>query len=109
MPPAIKQSHKIIQDSLIEKFPVIQTQRPTFKGYYWVTETKEIPQNEILGDVGDPRNILTHLGQKRHHANSADHLSLNPKSYEEAISGVNSQEWKNGIKIELTNMTNHNF
>ncbi|MBW0559032.1 hypothetical protein O181_098747 [Austropuccinia psidii MF-1] len=103
-----KMSHKNLKNPPIEDPPVIQAQQPTVKGYLWVPENESIPQNEILGDDGDPRNILTHQRRQRHHANLADHLLLDPKTYLEAINGLDSQEWKNEIKAELTNMTTHN-
>ncbi|MBW0497553.1 hypothetical protein O181_037268 [Austropuccinia psidii MF-1] len=77
------------------------------KGYSWVPEQESIPQNEIIGDVGHPNNILTYQRRSRHHANLADHLSLDPKTYHEAINGPYSQEWKEAIKSELNNMANH--
>ncbi|MBW0543581.1 hypothetical protein O181_083296 [Austropuccinia psidii MF-1] len=87
-----KMSRKNLKNPSIEDPPVIQAQQPTVKGYLWV------PENEILGDVGDPRNILTHQRRQRHHSNLADHFLLNPKTYLEAINGLDSQEWKNAIK-----------
>ncbi|MBW0486417.1 hypothetical protein O181_026132 [Austropuccinia psidii MF-1] len=96
------------KNPLTENPPEIQTQQPSAKGYIWVPENESIPQNEILGNVGDPRNLLTHQRQQKHHTNLADHLSLDPKTYQEAINGLNSQEWKNAIKAELTNMNTHN-
>ncbi|MBW0547115.1 hypothetical protein O181_086830 [Austropuccinia psidii MF-1] len=69
---------------------------------------KLTPQNEIFGDVGHPGNILTNQRQSRHHANLADHLSLDVKTYQEAINGPYSQEWKEAIKSKLNNMANHN-
>ncbi|MBW0491243.1 hypothetical protein O181_030958 [Austropuccinia psidii MF-1] len=104
-----KMSRKNLKNPSIEDPPVIQAQQPTVKGYSWVPENESIAQNEILGDVGDPRNVLTHQRQQRHHANLADHLSLDPKTYLEAINGLDSQELKNAIKAELINMTTHNF
>ncbi|MBW0494087.1 hypothetical protein O181_033802 [Austropuccinia psidii MF-1] len=92
----------------IENPPTIQTQQPSTKGYMWVPESESLPQNEILGNVGDHRNILNQQRRQNHHANLADHLSLNPKSYQESINGLNSQEWKNAIKAELTNINTHN-
>ncbi|MBW0546634.1 hypothetical protein O181_086349, partial [Austropuccinia psidii MF-1] len=101
-------SRETSKNPSIENPPMIQTQQPSTKGYMWVPESKSLPQNEILGNVGDPRNVLTHQRRQKHHANVADHLSLNPKSYQEAMNGLNSQEWKNTIKAELTNMNTHN-
>ncbi|MBW0473195.1 hypothetical protein O181_012910 [Austropuccinia psidii MF-1] len=95
-------SHKNSKNPLIENPPTIQTQQPSTKGYMWV------PENEILGNFGDPRNILTHQRQQKHHPNLVDHLSLDPKTYQEAINGLNSQGWKNAIKAELNNMNMHN-
>ncbi|MBW0549377.1 hypothetical protein O181_089092 [Austropuccinia psidii MF-1] len=80
---------------------------PVHKGYSWVPEQESIPQNKIFGDVGNPINILTHQRRPRHHANLADHLYSDPKTYQEAVNGPNSQEWKSEIKSELNNMTNH--
>ncbi|MBW0529672.1 hypothetical protein O181_069387 [Austropuccinia psidii MF-1] len=96
-----KMSFENLKNPSIEDPPVIQAQQPTVKGYLWVPENESIAQNEILGDVGNPRNILTHQRQQRHHSNLADHLSLDPKTYLEAINGLDSQEWKNAIKAEL--------
>ncbi|MBW0472359.1 hypothetical protein O181_012074 [Austropuccinia psidii MF-1] len=64
---------------------------PVHKGYSWVPEQESIPQNEIFGDMRHP-----------------DHLSLDPKTYQEAINGPYSQEWKEAIKSALNNMANHN-
>ncbi|MBW0479775.1 hypothetical protein O181_019490 [Austropuccinia psidii MF-1] len=60
IPTEIEQSRGIRQDPPIEDSPSMRTQMPTLKGYSWVPETKSIPQNEILGDVGNTRNNLTH-------------------------------------------------
>ncbi|MBW0566499.1 hypothetical protein O181_106214 [Austropuccinia psidii MF-1] len=104
--PNIQSEEEISQKNL--KNPLIQTQQPSVKRYLWVPENESIPQNEILGDVSYPRNILTHQRQQKHYANLADNLSLNPKTYQEAINRSDSQEWQNAIKVELTNMTTHN-
>ncbi|MBW0505940.1 hypothetical protein O181_045655 [Austropuccinia psidii MF-1] len=108
----IQSEDEISQENLrnpsIEEPPLIQTQQHAVKGYLCVPENESAPQNEILGDVGDSRNILTHQRQQKHHENLADHLSLDPRTYREAINRSDSQEWQNTIKVELTNMTTHN-
>ncbi|MBW0509570.1 hypothetical protein O181_049285 [Austropuccinia psidii MF-1] len=85
----------------------IQPQLPTYKGYSWVPENESVPQNKIHGYVGNPKNILPYQRQSRHHANLANHFSSDPKTYQEAINGPNSQEWKNAIKVELDNINSH--
>ncbi|MBW0480191.1 hypothetical protein O181_019906 [Austropuccinia psidii MF-1] len=92
---------------LDEEDTSIQPELPTYKGYLWVPEHESVPQNKIHGDVGNPRDILPYQRQSGHHANLADHFSSDPKTYQEAMNGSNSQEWKNAIKVELDNMRNH--
>ncbi|MBW0472741.1 hypothetical protein O181_012456 [Austropuccinia psidii MF-1] len=104
----IAQEKSSTKQSLSNEEPTTaQITLSTHKGYSWVPEQESIPQNEIFGDVGNPGNILTHQRCPRHHANLADHLSSDPKTYQEAINGPNSQEWKAAIKLELNNMMNH--
>ncbi|MBW0578506.1 hypothetical protein O181_118221 [Austropuccinia psidii MF-1] len=91
----------------VEEDTAIQPQLPTYKGYLWVPEHEAVPQKEIHGDVGNPNNILPYQRQPRHHANLANHFSSDPKTYQEAINGSNSQEWKNAIRVQLENMSNH--
>ncbi|MBW0460819.1 hypothetical protein O181_000534 [Austropuccinia psidii MF-1] len=69
--------------------------------------SKSTPQNKIFGDVGKPGNILTHQRHPRHLANLADHLSLDPKTYQEAVNQPKSEGWKAEIQSELNNMANH--
>ncbi|MBW0547421.1 hypothetical protein O181_087136 [Austropuccinia psidii MF-1] len=104
----IAQENSSTKQSLSNEEPTTaQTTLPTHKGYAWVPKQESNPQNEIFGDVGNPGNILTHQRRPRHHANLADHLSSDPKTYQDAINGPNSQEWKAAIKSELNNMMNH--
>ncbi|MBW0577315.1 hypothetical protein O181_117030 [Austropuccinia psidii MF-1] len=104
----IAQENPSTEQSLSNEEPTTaQTTLPTHKGYAWVPKQESNPQNRIFGDVGNPGNILTHQRRPRHHANLADHLSSDPKTYQEAINGPNSQEWKAAIKSGLDNMMNH--
>ncbi|MBW0539778.1 hypothetical protein O181_079493 [Austropuccinia psidii MF-1] len=93
--------------SPVEEDTPIQPQLPAYKGYLWVPEHESASQNKIHGDFGNPNNILPYQRRSRHHANLANHFSSDPKTYQEAINGSNSQEWKNAIKVELENMGNH--
>ncbi|MBW0504359.1 hypothetical protein O181_044074 [Austropuccinia psidii MF-1] len=104
----ITQENPSTKQSLSNEEPIAtQITLPVHKGYSWVTEKESIPQNKLFGDVGNPGSILPHQRCPRNHANLADHLSLDPKTYQEAVNGPNSQEWKVAIKSELNNMTNH--
>ncbi|MBW0500969.1 hypothetical protein O181_040684 [Austropuccinia psidii MF-1] len=53
---------------------------PMVKGYSWIPEHEIDMYKEIVGNVGDPNNILTYPRQPKHHANLANHLSLDPKT-----------------------------
>ncbi|MBW0557972.1 hypothetical protein O181_097687 [Austropuccinia psidii MF-1] len=75
-----------------------QVNLPVHKWYSWVLEQESTPQNKILGDAGNPGNILPHQRCPRHHVNLADHLSLDHKTYKEAVNGPNSQEWQAEIQ-----------
>ncbi|MBW0491904.1 hypothetical protein O181_031619 [Austropuccinia psidii MF-1] len=104
----ITQENPSTKQSLSNEEPIAaQIALTVHKGYSWVTEKESIPQKAFFGDVGNPGNILTHQRRPRHHANLADHLSSDPKAYQEAVNQPNSQELKAAIKSELNNMTNH--
>ncbi|MBW0479363.1 hypothetical protein O181_019078 [Austropuccinia psidii MF-1] len=62
--------------------PVVNRDVPTIKGYSW------IPEHE-------------------HHANLANHLSLDPKTYIQALSSPDGEEWMKAINVELKNMAKH--
>ncbi|MBW0465060.1 hypothetical protein O181_004775 [Austropuccinia psidii MF-1] len=61
---------------------------PMVKGYSW------IPEHEI-----DTR--------PKHNANLADHLSLDPKTYIQALNSPDGEEWIKAINVELKNMAKH--
>ncbi|MBW0470529.1 hypothetical protein O181_010244 [Austropuccinia psidii MF-1] len=80
---------------------------PVQKGYSWIPEHKIKTFKEIIVNVGDPKNILNHSRQPKHHANLADHLSLDPKTYFQALNRPDGEEWLKAINLELKNMANH--
>ncbi|MBW0473282.1 hypothetical protein O181_012997 [Austropuccinia psidii MF-1] len=51
------------------------------KGYSWIPEHKINSFQELFGNIGDLKNILNHPRHPKHHANSAKHLSIDPKTY----------------------------
>ncbi|MBW0505989.1 hypothetical protein O181_045704 [Austropuccinia psidii MF-1] len=44
----------------VEEDTPIQSQLPSYKGYSWVPKNESAPQNEIHGDLGNPKNILSY-------------------------------------------------
>ncbi|MBW0487558.1 hypothetical protein O181_027273 [Austropuccinia psidii MF-1] len=80
---------------------------PVQEGYSWIPEHEINTSKEIIGNVGDPKNILNHSRQPKHHANLADHLSLDPKTYFQALNSPDGEEWLKAINLELKNMVNH--
>ncbi|MBW0482380.1 hypothetical protein O181_022095 [Austropuccinia psidii MF-1] len=74
------------------------------KGYSWIPEHEVDTSKEIVGNVGDPKNILTYPRRPKHHANLSDHLSLDPKTYIQALNSPNGEEWIKAINVELKNM-----
>ncbi|MBW0572992.1 hypothetical protein O181_112707 [Austropuccinia psidii MF-1] len=77
------------------------------KQYEWLPENQQHPK-EILGKVGDPRNIIQH-SRRMHAANVVSLLEHNdPKTYSQAMNRNYQQEWQNAIATELENMKKHN-
>ncbi|MBW0540618.1 hypothetical protein O181_080333 [Austropuccinia psidii MF-1] len=62
---------------------------------------------EIVGEVGDPRNILEASRWPKHSANFSELTLLDPKNYKQAIHSVKSKNWEEAISQELQNMTKH--
>ncbi|MBW0563937.1 hypothetical protein O181_103652 [Austropuccinia psidii MF-1] len=84
--------------------PIVNRDVPMLKGYSWIPEHEVDTSKEIVGNVGDPKNILTYPRRPKHHANLADHLSLDPKTYIQALKSPDGEEWIKAINVELKNM-----
>ncbi|MBW0508041.1 hypothetical protein O181_047756 [Austropuccinia psidii MF-1] len=52
------------------------------KGYKWVPEEDISAPNEILGDVGDPHNIIPGPRKRHHYTNYAGPIDPSPKTYD---------------------------
>ncbi|MBW0514998.1 hypothetical protein O181_054713, partial [Austropuccinia psidii MF-1] len=83
-----------------------QTDLPKFKGYIWTNEPIN-KTKEIVGEVGDPRNILDTSRQPKHSASFSELSLLDPKNYKQAINSVESKNWEQAISQELQNMAKH--
>ncbi|MBW0499359.1 hypothetical protein O181_039074 [Austropuccinia psidii MF-1] len=77
---------------------------PVHKGYLWIPEHELGTSQKILGNVGDPKNILNHHRQPKNHANLATHLTLDPKTYIQALKSPDGEEWMKAINLELKNI-----
>ncbi|MBW0573111.1 hypothetical protein O181_112826 [Austropuccinia psidii MF-1] len=80
---------------------------PKHKGYKWVPEKDTSAPNEIIGDVGDPCNIVPGPRTRHHFPNYASPVDPSPKTYEQAISGPDGEEWAEAVKTKLENMVRH--
>ncbi|PLW26977.1 hypothetical protein PCASD_23030 [Puccinia coronata f. sp. avenae] len=75
---------------------------PSAKFYAWVPADKPASR-EIQGDI-DPSNIIESGRRTRHSANAAILSHDDPKSYHQAVTSVNSENWEGAISNELGNM-----
>ncbi|MBW0559888.1 hypothetical protein O181_099603 [Austropuccinia psidii MF-1] len=80
---------------------------PVQKGYSLILEHTINTSKEIIGNVGDLKNILNHSRRPKHHESLANHLSLDPKTYFQALNSPEWEEWLKAINLELKNMPNH--
>ncbi|MBW0526861.1 hypothetical protein O181_066576 [Austropuccinia psidii MF-1] len=103
--PAINPNVKTSNITL-EENTAIQTNLPKYKRYIWTNEPAS-KSKEIVGEVGDPRNILEISRQPKHSANFSELTLLDPKNYKQAINSVESKNWEEAISQELQNMTKH--
>ncbi|MBW0561998.1 hypothetical protein O181_101713 [Austropuccinia psidii MF-1] len=105
--PVLDQSKPDPPSSTAQDLLVATPNLPVHKGYSWILEHEINSPQEIFGNVGDPKNIVNHPRQPKHHANLAEHLSLDPKTYLQGINSTDGEEWMKAINSELTNMAKH--
>ncbi|PLW42387.1 hypothetical protein PCASD_06411 [Puccinia coronata f. sp. avenae] len=75
---------------------------PTSKHYTWVPASEPASQ-EIRGDI-DTSNIIESGRWTRHSANAAILSHGDPKTYHQAVTAYNSENWESAISNELGNM-----
>ncbi|MBW0550457.1 hypothetical protein O181_090172 [Austropuccinia psidii MF-1] len=72
--------------------------------YEWIPEN-EPPPKEILGKVGDPRNVMESRRRPKHTANAVSLLDEEcPKNFHQAMKSDLHQHWEDAIQKELDNM-----
>ncbi|MBW0477641.1 hypothetical protein O181_017356 [Austropuccinia psidii MF-1] len=95
-----------IESTALGEHTTKQTYLPKFKGYIWTNEPVN-KSKEIVGKVGDPRNILDTSRQPKNSANFSELTLLDPKNYKQAINSVASKNWEEAISQELQNMAKY--
>ncbi|MBW0466610.1 hypothetical protein O181_006325 [Austropuccinia psidii MF-1] len=77
--------------------------------YEWIPEN-EPPPKEILGKVGDPRNIIESRRQCKHSANAFSLLDKEcPKNFHQPMKSDLNKHWEDAIQKELESMENTKF
>ncbi|MBW0557849.1 hypothetical protein O181_097564, partial [Austropuccinia psidii MF-1] len=75
--------------------------------YKWIPENEQ-PPKEILGKVGDPRNVMESQRRPKHTANAVSLLDEEcPKNFHQAMKSNLHQHWEDAIQKELDNMEKH--
>ncbi|MBW0587460.1 hypothetical protein O181_127175 [Austropuccinia psidii MF-1] len=75
--------------------------------YEWIQENK-LPPKEIIGKVGDPRNVIESQRRPKHSANAVSFLDEEcPKNFHQAMKSELHQHWEDSIQKERDNMEKH--
>ncbi|MBW0554511.1 hypothetical protein O181_094226 [Austropuccinia psidii MF-1] len=75
--------------------------------YEWIPENK-MPPKEVIGKVGDPRNVIESQRQPKHSSNAVSLLDEEcPKNFHQAMISELHQHWEDAIQKELDNMEKH--
>jgi hypothetical protein len=85
-----------------ESKPMLDESHPSSKYYTWVPEDEPASQ-EIQGEV-NPSNIIKPGRRTCHSANTAILSNDDPKTYHQAVSAYNKENWDSAISNELGHM-----